>query len=216
MFISGVSLCHTVHSVTASPSESLRGVFAFQGCVGAVLFTILSGCNESGADGGAKAHPGTCLLWVPWLLDGALSSGHVSGNPCNRLEGGVVVSGGGMLLGGPRSVLLPPASVVASNGKSGVGSIPLICVWGAREECRYPGSCPSPYHWSFFALSKSVQECISFPTSRARRRDCEVNCSQSFIGRYYVVYCSIPRRFYEVGKTFDAYVCPCSRPWDSW
>ena len=27
-------------------------MFAFQGCVGAVLFTIVSRCNESGADGG--------------------------------------------------------------------------------------------------------------------------------------------------------------------
>jgi len=99
-----------------------------------VLFTIGPGFKEFGGYGGggesAKTHPGTCLLWVSWLLDGTLYSAQVSGNPCNRQER--AVSGGGMLLGWPRYILSPRASVGDSNGKSGVGTIPLICVWGAR------------------------------------------------------------------------------------
>ena len=79
--------------------------------MGAVLFIFVSGCNESCADGGAKAHPCTCLLCVSWLTDGTLSSGHVSGNPSNRQERGVAVSGARMLLGGSLSILGSPASV---------------------------------------------------------------------------------------------------------
>ena len=37
-----------------------------------------------------------------------------------------------MLLDGPRSILSPPVLFGGggSDGRSGVGSIPLVCVWG--------------------------------------------------------------------------------------
>jgi len=41
------------------------------------------------------------------------------------------VSGHGMLLDGPRSILSPPVlGGGGSDGSSGIGSIPLVCVWG--------------------------------------------------------------------------------------
>ena len=97
-----VSLYHTLHSVTASRGEYFWGGVCCPKMYGGILITFVSGRNESGADGGgAIALPGTFLLWVSLLLDGTLSSGLVSGNPCNRQERGVAVSGDGMLLGGP-------------------------------------------------------------------------------------------------------------------
>jgi len=35
-----------------------------------------------------------------------------------------------MLLDGLRSILSPPVFWGASDGRSGVGSIPVVCVWG--------------------------------------------------------------------------------------
>jgi hypothetical protein len=42
--------------------------------------------------GSARVHPGTCQLMGAWTSGGTLSSGHVSGSLCNRLEIGVVGS----------------------------------------------------------------------------------------------------------------------------
>lgn len=48
----------------------------------------------------------------------------------------------------------------------------------------------------------SVTLCRSVVVDPHRSQDVvEVNCNNSFIGLYYVVYCSLPRRFCEVGKT---------------
>ena len=47
-----VSLYLTLHSVTASLGESLRGGVCFPKMYGGILITFVSGCNESGADGG--------------------------------------------------------------------------------------------------------------------------------------------------------------------
>jgi len=60
--------------------------------------------------GAAIAHQCTFLQWVSLLLAGTVSSRHISGNAFNRQERSVALFGGGMLLGGPRSILPPPAS----------------------------------------------------------------------------------------------------------
>jgi len=97
----------------------------------AILSPFSPVLNESGAVGERGeiiAHPGTFLLWVSWVLGGILSSGLVARIPCSRLERGVAVSGDGMLLDGLRPILSPPVFGRASGGRSGVGSIPLVCV----------------------------------------------------------------------------------------
>jgi hypothetical protein len=47
--------------------------------------------------GGDRGHPGTCQLMGAGTSDGILSSGHISGSLCNRLEIRVVVSAVGRL-----------------------------------------------------------------------------------------------------------------------
>jgi hypothetical protein len=132
-------------------------VFAFLGCVGAVLFTILSGCNEFCVDGGGGALKHIQVSAYCEFLGCSMVLFPADTFQEIHVIGKRGVSGGGMILCGRRSILSPPASVWASNGKSGVGSIPPICLSGVRGQCCYPGSCPSTYHWDFFALSKSVR-----------------------------------------------------------
>jgi len=159
MFIIDVFLCYIQRSVTTSPSESLRGgVFAFQGCVGAILFTVVSGCNEPGAvvGGGALKHiqvPVYCeFLGYSMVLfpAGTFQEIHVIG------KRDVAVSGGGMLLGGPRFILSPPASVGASNGKSGLGHIPLLGFWGILRSPYLPTRSQSLYRLSYSAHLATV------------------------------------------------------------
>jgi len=100
---------------------------------GAILSPFSPVLNGSGADREREeiiTHPGTFLLWVSWVLGDILSSGLVARSPCSRLTRGVATSGDGMLLDGLRSILSPPVVGGVSDGRSGVGSIPLVCVWG--------------------------------------------------------------------------------------
>jgi len=99
---------------------------------GGILSHFSPVLNESGADGETKeiiAHPGTFLMWVSWVLGDILSSGIVARSSCSRLARGVPVSADGMLLDGLRSIS-PPVFGGASDGRSGVESIALVCVWG--------------------------------------------------------------------------------------
>ena len=78
---------------------------------GAILSHFSPVLNGSGADGEREeiiAQPGTFLLRVSWVLGGILSSGLVARSLCSRLARSVAVSGDGMLLDGPRSILSPP------------------------------------------------------------------------------------------------------------
>jgi len=78
---------------------------------GAILSHFSPVLNGSGADGEREeiiAQPGIFLLWVSWVLGGILSSGLVARSLCSRLARSVAVSGDGMLLDGPRSILSPP------------------------------------------------------------------------------------------------------------
>jgi hypothetical protein len=85
---------------------------------------VVIGCSY----GGARGPPGTCQLMGAWTSDGTLSSGHVSGILCNRLEIVVVGSAVGRLPDVQQSTQWLPAFVVARNGISDVVSTLLLCV----------------------------------------------------------------------------------------
>ena len=50
------------------------------------------------------------------------------------------------LLDGSRFIFSPPVFGGAGDGRSGVGSIPLVCVWGVRVVLPLSWFCPIPYH----------------------------------------------------------------------
>jgi len=133
MFPTGLFVA-TLHNVTASCDESLKEwEMLLSKMYGVILSHFSLVLNGSGADGERVeiiAHPGIFVLWVSWVLVDILSSWLVARSPSSRLTRGVATSGDGLLLDELRSILSPPVFWGASDGRSGVGSIPLVCVWG--------------------------------------------------------------------------------------